>query len=91
MNCTKHIQIFGRVQGVFFRESMCIKAQELGLTGWVRNRQDGSLEAMAQGVETQINALIEWARRGPEKAYVQSMAISDGYGDYADFKRIDTI
>jgi len=91
MKFTKHILIFGRVQGVFFRESMCIKANEFGLTGWVRNRQDGSLEAMVQGVETQIDALIEWARHGPENAHVTSMAISDGYGDYTDFRRVDTV
>ena len=91
MNSTKHLLLSGRVQGVFFRESLSIKAQELGVTGWVRNRSDGSLEAMIQGTDSQINEIIEWASTGPELAHVERVEISEGSGNFVDFKRLQTV
>ena len=91
MKNTKHIHLYGHVQGVFFRESMCRKAVELGVTGWVRNRSDGSIEAVIQGQDKPIEAFIAWARRGPEQAHVERMEIVDTFGDYKDFRRVETL
>lgn len=87
---TRHLEIFGRVQGVFFRESMCRQAQRLGVTGWVRNRRDGAVEAMIQGTPAAVAAMIEWAKTGPELARVERVEVSAGDGEYADFTRRDT-
>ena len=62
MNISHHLRVYGRVQGVFFRESMCRKAHQLGITGWVRNRRDGSVEAMIQGTPEAVSAMIEWVQ-----------------------------
>lgn len=90
MNISQHLKVYGQVQGVFFREAMCRKAQQLGITGWVRNRRDGTVEAMIQGVPEAVNAMIEWARTGPELARVEEVEISAGSGEYANFERLDT-
>lgn len=90
MQYTKHIQLYGRVQGVFFRESLSLMARKLGLHGWVRNCSDGSLEAVLQGDEATVSALIEWARRGPDLARVDKIDIADGQGEYTDFQRLPT-
>lgn len=73
----KHLRIFGKVQGVWYRESMRQQAEQLGITGWVRNRLDGSVEALVQGDATAIDRIIQWARRGPEQALVTHMDIDD--------------
>ena len=62
---TQHLLIHGRVQGVWFRESMRSEAERLGVAGWVRNAPDGSVEAVVQGPAEAVDALIEWARNGP--------------------------
>ena len=90
MQMTKHLRLSGRVQGVFFRESMCREAAKLGVSGWVRNRRDGSLEAMLQGEAAQVEALVTWDRRGPAAARVENMAISEGNGEYSGFERLPT-
>jgi len=69
---------------------MCIKAQQLGTTGWVRNCRDGAVEAMIQGAPEAVSAMIEWARTGPEQAQVERVEISAGSGEYTDFERLDT-
>ncbi len=86
----KNLKIFGRVQGVFFRESMSRKAQELGITGWVRNCRDGTVEAMIQGTPGAVAAMIEWAGIGPASARVEHIEIEAGSGDFTDFSRRDT-
>lgn len=90
MKETRHLKIFGRVQGVFFRESMCRQAQVLGVTGWVRNCRDGTVEALVQGSEDAVAAMIEWAKVGPEMARVERVEISAASGEYTDFERRDT-
>lgn len=90
MQYTRHIQLYGHVQGVFFRESLSLMARKLGLNGWVRNCSDGSLEAMLQGDEATVSAVIEWARHGPDLARVDKIDIADGYGEYTDFQRLPT-
>jgi acylphosphatase len=86
MNTTRNLRITGRVQGVGFRIHMERKARELGVTGWVRNRRDGSVEAMVQGVPAAVDAMIAWARRGPTSAVVNALEISEGAGQYARFE-----
>jgi acylphosphatase len=54
---------------------MCREAERLGASGWVRNAPDGSVEAMVQGSETAVDALVEWARRGPPQARVDHVEI----------------
>jgi acylphosphatase len=71
---TLHLKIQGRVQGVWFRESMRREAQRLGVNGWVCNRPDGSVEATIQGSADAVKALNEWAHSGPPLAHVQHVA-----------------
>ncbi|MBL8518337.1 MAG: acylphosphatase [Betaproteobacteria bacterium] len=73
----RHLRIFGRVQGVWYRESMRQLAEQLGITGWVRNRLDGSVEALLQGELAQVERLIQWARRGPDQALVTHIDIDE--------------
>ena len=68
-----HLNISGRVQGVYYRASMLQEAQRLGLTGWVMNRPDGSVEAVAEGWKTKIEELIAWCRQGPQGARVSAV------------------
>ena len=86
MRVTKHLLIRGRVQGVAFRESMRIRAEQLGVTGWVRNRLDGSVEAMVQGSPHAVEAMIEWARRGPPAARVTKVEVEEGSGEFFGFE-----
>lgn len=84
---TLHLQITGRVQGVWFRESMRKEAEQLGVTGWVRNRPDGSVEAVVQGTSAAVDALVVWARRGPPLARVDDVTSRAADGDYTTFER----
>ena len=68
---TVHITLAGRVQGVGFRESMRAVAQALDITGWVCNREDGTVEATVQGLEGDIEQLIAWCHSGPPGANVK--------------------
>lgn len=69
----KRLEIRGRVQGVSFRESMRQEAERLGVSGWVRNRQDGSVEAWIQGETNAVAELEAWAETGPEHADVKNV------------------
>lgn len=89
---TLHLLIQGRVQGVWFRESMRREAERLGVTGWVRNTPDGAVEAVVQGPAEAVDALIEWARSGPPMARVDGIEIeaSETHDPLSEFeKRID--
>jgi acylphosphatase len=68
---TIRLCIRGRVQGVGFRDALSREAERLGLTGWVRNRADGDVEAVAQGAPGSLDALLAWARHGPTAARVE--------------------
>lgn len=88
---TRLLRIHGRVQGVNFRESMCRKAAQLGITGWVRNRRDGTVEAMVQGEPQAVEKMLGWARTGPEMACVTDMEVTEGSGSYSEFERRGTV
>lgn len=83
---TLHLVIHGRVQGVWFRDSMRREAQRLGVGGWVRNRRDGAVEAMVQGEVGAVEALVRWSHRGPQLARVDRVEIEAGNGDFSDFE-----
>jgi acylphosphatase len=65
------------VQGVFFRESVRRKAEDAGVAGWVRNRPDGSVEAVFEGDPAAVEALVAFCRRGPAHAQVQAVECRD--------------
>ncbi len=82
---TRHLVITGRVQGVGFRYYMEYKARQFHVTGWVRNRRDGSVEAMIQGTPENVAAMIVRAHRGPPKASVDAVGVSEGSGEFSKF------
>jgi len=82
----KHLLISGRVQGVGFRYSMAEEAERLGVTGWVRNRRDGTVEAVVDGDPHALEAILAWARRGPRGARVADVQISENAGSFERFE-----
>ena len=74
---TRKIRVSGRVQGVGYRDALRAEAERLGVRGWVRNRLDGSVEALLQGNHDSVKRLIDWARRGPPAARVSGLEESD--------------
>lgn len=84
----KRLLITGRVQGVNYRESMRHEAERLGVTGWVRNRRDGGVEAVVDGEAGALEAIIAWARRGPRSARVDAVEVSEYSGTFAQFDRL---
>ena len=72
---TARLKIQGRVQGVFYRQSTRDRARSLGLTGWVRNAYDGSVEAEVSGDKAIVEQLIEWCRTGPPAARVDTVDV----------------
>ena len=86
----KRLLISGRVQGVNYRESMRYAAERLGITGWVRNRRDGSVEAVVDGEPENVDAIIAWARRGPRGALVTDVQVSEHAGRFTAFERLPT-
>jgi acylphosphatase len=83
MTVRKRIWVEGRVQGVAFRAVTTATARELGLCGWVANRDDGSVEAVAEGDEGAVAALIQWCHQGPPGARVIRVEVRDDPGHSA--------
>lgn len=83
---TLHLAIRGRVQGVGFRYAMASEAGALGLSGWVRNRRDGSVEAIIQGGGDAVAALRRWAECGPPGAQVTEVLATPAEGEFEDFE-----
>lgn len=71
----RRLRIYGRVQGVFFRNWTADKARALGVRGWVRNRRDGSVEVLAHGEDEAVEALVAACRTGPPAAKVERVEV----------------
>lgn len=76
--------VSGRVQGVSYRAAACTEARRLGLVGWVKNRDDGSVELEAEGPDDMVAALIQWCHQGPPAALVARVAVEDVRASGAD-------
>jgi acylphosphatase len=83
-----HVIISGRVQGVFFRVYARETAVALKLTGWVRNTHDGSVEALFEGDDKNVEAMLEWCKKGPPHAIVKHVdAAEEPYSsEFHDFR-----
>ena len=86
-----HLLIRGRVQGVYFRAAAVREARRLGITGWVRNRPDGTVEVVAEGDEDSIKELSSWANHGPSAARVDQVDVRwRGYtGEFPGFEIVE--
>lgn len=84
-----HLRIVGLVQGVGYRASFEAQARALGLAGWVRNRADGSVEAMVQGAPDAVEKIVTWSKRGPSAASVKEVVVSDADGTSLSSDRFD--
>ncbi|HEV8552373.1 MAG TPA: acylphosphatase [Casimicrobiaceae bacterium] len=82
----RRLTISGQVQGVGFRYALADEARARNLRGWVRNRRDGSVEAVVAGPEGDVEAVIAWARHGPPAAQVTRIAIEPAATDAAEFE-----
>jgi acylphosphatase len=90
MSEVRHLVVTGLVQGVGYRYSMIAAARRYGAAGWVRNRRDGSVEAMIAGNAEAVAAMIDWARHGPAGAEVARVAVELGTGEFAAFEQLPT-
>ena len=91
MLVARRLIISGRVQGVSYRESLREQAENHAVSGWVRNRRNGTVEAMLQGREEDVNDLIAWSRRGPPMALVEQVEVGEGQGEFDEFQRLATL
>jgi len=78
------IRVYGKVQGVFFRANAVRVATDLGITGWVKNEVDGSVQITAEGQEEQMQQLLSWCEKGPAYASVNRVDFSEN--DLENFK-----
>jgi len=91
MTVTKRVKIFGEVQGVGFRYSAYYAAKNFGVNGWVRNCQDGSVEAVVQGNPEAVESFISWMRKGPSLAHVFRVDVTEAAGEFHEFKIEGTV
>jgi acylphosphatase len=73
----RRVEISGRVQGVFYRDSLRRRAESRGVAGWARNTRDGTVEAVLEGEPDAVEAVIDWCRRGPSRAEVSDVQVSE--------------
>jgi acylphosphatase len=87
MTSRVNVIISGRVQGVWFRASTKEKADQLGITGWVRNTPDGHVEAVFEGDEKILQEMLDWCHHGPQYAKVKNVKITEqpAKNDFRDF------
>ncbi|MCX6094353.1 MAG: acylphosphatase [Candidatus Bipolaricaulota bacterium] len=88
MRARLEARVFGRVQGVFFRQNALAQARRLGLVGTVRNDPDGSVCVVAEGERPALEALADWLHRGPERAAVERVEATwlEPTSRYAEFR-----
>ncbi len=86
-NVRARVVVEGRVQGVFFRHHTQEMAYKLGVNGWVKNRRDGSVQALFEGDKKDVDQIIQWCRRGPSEARVMNVHTTwESYtGEFEDF------
>ena len=83
-----HVVISGRVQGVFFRVETQRAAERFGVLGWVRNRPDGTVEAVFEGPQQNVDAALDWCRQGPRMSHVDKVDVN--WQEYTgEFKHFD--
>ncbi len=82
-----HVIVSGRVQGVFFRAETRQAARRIGVSGWVRNLPDGTVEAVFEGTHAQVDAMLDWCRQGPPTARVDDLQVQEqaATGAFAGF------
>ncbi len=85
-----HLFVAGRVQGVGFRLHMAREARAAGVTGWVRNRRDGTVEAVVQGAPAAVERIMAWAHEGPPAGKVSNVRTGPAEGCFADFVVLPT-
>ncbi len=87
MKARAHVYISGRVQGVLFRAYTRDEARRLNLTGWVRNLADGRVEAVFEGDESALDAMISWCRKGSPYSKVEDVEVrqEEHTGEFSDF------
>jgi acylphosphatase len=91
---TRLLRITGRVHGVGYRYHMAQEARRLCVVGWVRNRIDGSVEALVHGPQVDVETLITWAHHGPPLARVEGVAVADpsaGLATGTEFEQRETV
>ncbi|WER49952.1 acylphosphatase [Cupriavidus sp. WKF15] len=88
---TRLVRIRGRVQGIGYREACVHRARELGVTGWVRNRMDESVEAMLQGSPEQLADMCAWLSEGMSAALVEELEITEVEPPFARFDRFERL
>jgi acylphosphatase len=77
MTSRVHVVISGKVQGVWFRATTKQKAEQLSLTGWVRNTYDGNVEAVFEGEENSVQEMLDWCRHGPPLSKVENVEVKN--------------
>ncbi|MEM2139374.1 acylphosphatase [Nitrososphaera sp.] len=82
-----HVFVTGKVQGVYFRQNTMRTAREYGATGWVRNLDDGRVEAVIEGTEEVVRKVVEWCHQGPSASKVDDVQVRyERYtGEFSDF------
>ena len=88
MRVRAHVVVSGDVQGVFFRQETKRQAEAHGVSGWVRNRDDGAVEAVFEGEKQDVKALVEFCKHGPSGAMVTNVDVKweNFTGEFNDFK-----
>jgi acylphosphatase len=86
---TRLVRVRGRVQGVGYRHACVQQARALGVTGWVRNRMDDSVEAMLQGTPRQLTQMCDWMRDDMPAALVEDMDVTDVRPPFPRFDRFE--
>ena len=83
------VLVYGRVQGVFFRDTCARQARSEGVAGWIRNRADGRVEAWFEGRPQAVENMVTWCRQGPSRAQVDGVEVSEENPASLDVFRIE--